>query len=503
MKDIIENQFIQITDIIKNIEKNLTIQIKTYNFNSSILKSSYKLFLKYLLENNDKYRNQIEGIQEFFTKHKININLNRKNISNICNDIDNINLKLKDLDLFYEFIVYNYYKCYNDFFYYIKNYEIIDEHILLYSNYLSFDTFEKIKKYINKKIILSFEYLHYKNDITIYCNKNDKNSKLFLKQIASRYIFLNSYLLSNNMPNLTIYLTNLKKYINLNQTPKCLNEKHINSAAIYGNNIIIWRKEEILKCILHECIHFQKIDFIDKSKKIENYLYDQLKIDKSSDIIIGEAYTEFLAVILNILFLIKNNYNSTKLKNYIKKEYLFSIKQIAHIFNYFNYNSFDDFLNLKNNQSITFKQSTDVISYYIIKSILLLNMTDIFNHNLQNSNCLLKYNNVVNINNINNNNYNYNYNDNDNDNDKDSRDDDLLLTIIKKYIKKDKNRNNSWIKRINTQLKKHNLKIKSKNKNNKYSKLNSSLKLLKSNKSCKTYRHKNPYKINMRMTLFG
>ena len=59
-----------------------------------------------------------------------------------------------------------------------------------------------------------------------------------------------------------------KDYTKLN-----FNTNEINSGSTFMNkNVIhIWRKEEIMKVTLHECIHLLDYDFKDYSKLLDEY----------------------------------------------------------------------------------------------------------------------------------------------------------------------------------------------------------------------------------------
>ena len=52
----------------------------------------------------------------------------------------------------------------------------------------------------------------------------------------------------------------LKKYLPCSDCEKKLTSININSGLSYENNIIIYRKEELLKVLVHEMIHILDID---------------------------------------------------------------------------------------------------------------------------------------------------------------------------------------------------------------------------------------------------
>ena len=66
-------------------------------------------------------------------------------------------------------------------------------------------------------------------------------------------------IISNTYKNLNIeiYDTPFKKTFNCNNHKKCgkLTQNNVNSGLSYLNNIVIFRKEEMLKLLIHELIH--------------------------------------------------------------------------------------------------------------------------------------------------------------------------------------------------------------------------------------------------------
>ncbi len=160
-------------------------------------------------------------------------------------------------------------------------------------------------------------------------------------------------------------------------------------------HIKIWREEELNKVITHELIHIYKLDkALYETSEINNYIRTKLNISSSSDINVNEAYTEGLTTLLNTLFImiddkINNNINTQsqykKYKSILKTELDFSLNQTAKILNYNGYDNINElFINGINNinnvnskyNNIQWKQNSNVLSYYIIKTALLYNLDD-------------------------------------------------------------------------------------------------------------------------------
>jgi hypothetical protein len=139
---------------------------------------------------------------------------------------------------------------------------------------------------------------------------------------------------------------------------------YINSGSSYrGKYINMWRKEEFYKVLIHELIHFLEIDikFIQDSKKIEDYL--RTKINLTGYCNPSEIYTESLAVILNTIYICsKLKYiNFNKMLN---KEVRFSLLQVIKLLE----------MTKSNPDKIKISQTTDICSYFIFKTVLLLDI---------------------------------------------------------------------------------------------------------------------------------
>ena len=141
-----------------------------------------------------------------------------------------------------------------------------------------------------------------------------------------------------------------------------------------GYYIILFRKEEIIKVLFHELIHYLDLDMRnDQNDLLILYKKINLKADMINP---NEAYTEVLALLfLNIW---EYHYENKKINNFINCklniELYWSFIQITKILKFFKYKSFDD-LFTKNN---LFYQKTNVLSYFFLKTVFLLNINDIF-----------------------------------------------------------------------------------------------------------------------------
>lgn len=412
--------------------------------------SFYKVFFTYLKHNRERYQSEIADILTYIMSHKMKLD---------AQFIFTKNPTLKQLQNLHYYIEDNYKVIKTNFLYTAlnstNNLNIPIKHNYLYNTFITFDSFEKLKKQIKFEIIINYSLDNLNGKVTFYSKTKSINLQT-IKEIVSRLLFLNKYTNSTRLPEFIIYASDLKKKLIFDTNnysknkEKVIRENNVNTAATDAHSkIIIWRKEELMKSIFHETVHFHTLDIINSSQKIKVYLQEHLNIAPRTQILVREGYTEFITNILNILFTIRNDYTYNKFTEYLEREKQFSIKQIGIILSYFNYKSFADFLKLenykKNKNALVFKQTTSCICYYIIKSLFLFNMETIFANNLI-SNMFLKYHNV--------------------------QTNDSLLTIIETTINKNNymkiKSSNDWIKQINKTLKRKktnkNLKLKKTNK---------------------------------------
>jgi hypothetical protein len=223
------------------------------------------------------------------------------------------------------------------------------------------------------------------------------NVKTPCSQSLSIFIYATPY--NKKLPN---FDKKLGKHTH--DTNNYLKEENVNTAFTYScassNEIIIYRKEEWFKVFIHESFHSFGLDFSEmENEKINTFILSLFDVE--SEVNLYEAYSEFWAEIINIMFisffmnLNEQRKNPTKQTNYfldffsffINAEINFSFFQMNKILNFINLN-YNDLIK-KDNTKIVYREKTNVLSYYIIKNILLFNYQDFFS--------LLKQNNSINI----------------------------------------------------------------------------------------------------------
>lgn len=237
------------------------------------------------------------------------------------------------------------------------------------SNFVS----SRIIRSIINNLFIKTEYILNNDRIIIIYSKNNLIDNKFINKIDSILNFFDYITNKKNYFKIEIYLSNEKKKINF--TNNFLDSDNINSGmTLPGYYIILFRKEEIIKVLFHELIHYLDLDMRnDQNDLLILYKKINLKADMINP---NEAYTEVLALLfLNIW---EYHYENKKINNFINCklniELYWSFIQITKILKFFKYKSFDD-LFTKNN---LFYQKTNVLSYFFLKTVFLLNINDIF-----------------------------------------------------------------------------------------------------------------------------
>lgn len=193
---------------------------------------------------------------------------------------------------------------------------------------------------------------------------------------------------------LTIYLSMVNDIKQLPTTNlQHINREHVNTAYTYSctknNEIHIFRREEWFKVLIHETFHGFGLDFSEFNFTVTNNMI--LKIfHVIADVRIFESYCEIWAELINNIFVVffstKWNENQAKwLQTCVNKlhvlifnEQVFSMFQCAKILTHFNI-EYNDLLYANNqtkNPNKNYRDKTHVLSYYIIKTILLYHIND-------------------------------------------------------------------------------------------------------------------------------
>jgi hypothetical protein len=310
----------------------------------------------------------------------MNLNFIHNDTNKLINYLDNYELdlnKLTDNKYFIKLydIFKNLYKKINENIFFkninIKRIECNPNYFLKESNFTS----DEIKLYINNNL-KNCHKLDFENNTIIYFSKKKINLVLIRHMFMIINILKNIFNRTNFNQKVIFFETNKKK--KFPKEEKILGSNEVNTGLTLldlnkNGNIIIFRKEEVLKVLIHELIHSNLIDekFIFSTNN--NYLNKILCANY--DIVLNEAFTETFATILNIFYIhINQKYNINDLDVMFKNEMKYSFLITTQIFKYNKIYNLNEILkNNSNKCKNIFYQNTNVFSYYILKNILLKN----------------------------------------------------------------------------------------------------------------------------------
>lgn len=198
--------------------------------------------------------------------------------------------------------------------------------------------------------------------------------------------------------NISLYLTEHSKI--LPGFGSVIGRPNVNTAyttsCSESTDICIFRVQEWFKVLMHETFHNLGLDFSDmRNTTADAQILKMFKVD--SDVRLFEAYCETWAEIANTMFLsffstkIKDNFEIMmgKLDNMLETEARFSLFQCVKVLNYNNMVYTDLFNESKRRH---YREDSHVLSYYIIKSLLLYNKNQFIGWCVSNNKVLLDFN---------------------------------------------------------------------------------------------------------------
>ena len=222
---------------------------------------------------------------------------------------------------------------------------------------------------------------------------------------------LNQYASKQCATSLVVYLyfTSLEKKIPSSNIV-ILDEINVNTAFTTtcpkDSEIVVFRKEEWFKVFIHETFHNFGLDFSDmNNNEPHKYILNIFKV--VSNVNLYEAYTEFWAEIMNALFC---SFYSLKNKNNIddflsNAEFFINFERT---YSFFQLVKTLDFMGLKYkdlysetersrvNRENLYKEKTNVLSYYVIKTVLINNYQGFLSWCKSNNLSLLQFKKTIN-----------------------------------------------------------------------------------------------------------
>ena len=182
-----------------------------------------------------------------------------------------------------------------------------------------------------------------------------------------------SYFKSVNNIHVIIYPSQFKKYLPPS-TGSVLGSYAINSgyADCSSNKIVIWRQEEVLKVLIHELLHFV-VKYDGQFATYANGLFNYKGTDNPI-----EAVVESLTVFIHtILFLSDVPFNPNLMIRALLLEISWSEYQCCKILRHYGATRFEQIL--KKDGDVVIEQTTSVLSYFVIKYLLLCRLDEVWN----------------------------------------------------------------------------------------------------------------------------
>jgi hypothetical protein len=211
------------------------------------------------------------------------------------------------------------------------------------------------------------------------CSKSARNIKELCIIIKTLKILFNR---NDKHQHLTYFSLPQKKELPLKNIENQKKNTHLelgphecNSGLTYINlgHIVIFRQEECLKVLIHEMIHANHIDKHLRTSEMSK------KFCVNYEVLLNETFTETLANLLNIFFInIRLNGTKKDLNVLYENEIKYSIYIYSKILDYYKITSVYDFIKNKKGQTCKtiFPQKTNVMAYYLLKNILLIQNHD-------------------------------------------------------------------------------------------------------------------------------
>ena len=209
--------------------------------------------------------------------------------------------------------------------------------------------------------------------------------------------------------NLTIYLylTTMKKTLTDCDRDCIIGQDNANTAFTFSckrvNEVYLYRKEEWFKVLCHELFHSFGLDFSEYDcSQVDEEMFKIIPI--KTDLRLYESYTELWGELINVMFIV--HFSSKigepiekkikKLELLLYQERMFSVYQSSKILTHFGM-SYDD-LYLRTDNAMKsrhyFKETTPILSYYIIKNVLLFHIGEFMEWCNTHNNGLLEFNKV-------------------------------------------------------------------------------------------------------------
>jgi len=192
---------------------------------------------------------------------------------------------------------------------------------------------------------------HVNKNLVLFSPTADMNMFGDLKEILVAIRFVENIGSKRLRDHMKICLVPLEqqKVIKKRFTPE-----NVNSGVCFSNGgIVIWRREELKKVLIHELVHLLEIDFYGHDEPLRRFTRGVFDLAPHAPLFPNEATTESIAIII-VSFL---NTKWGGRHDSLHQELKWALKQAAKVMRH-----------LKE----PFDYESDVVSYYVTKSFLLM-----------------------------------------------------------------------------------------------------------------------------------
>lgn len=256
---------------------------------------------------------------------------------------------------------------------------------------------EIVRKHIDDTMMseISYSFSLYERNIKVHFIVENENVEeelevynRYIESIAMWLYIVNVYAPKECVKTINIYLyfTSLLKQLPSSNI-QVLDENNVNTAFTttcpVDSEIVVFRKEEWFKVLIHESFHNFGLDFsMMNSEPVNNCILNIFNV--KSDVNSYEAYTEFWAEIMNVLFCsffeLKDKSDIHEFLSicefYINFERTYSFFQMVKTLHFMGLTYRDLYSKTeyaKVHRENLYKEKTNVLAYYVVKTVMLNN----------------------------------------------------------------------------------------------------------------------------------
>lgn len=217
------------------------------------------------------------------------------------------------------------------------------------------------------------------DSLEFYSDTPTGPSRESVLEYCQRLALFNIFLKTQHLPKLvTVYLIEYKKeFMQVKSRPDLIfTSSEINTGVCDGISIIISRREESLKTLIHELVHFHDLDFKHEVPRLDAVVQqvtaNNVSTTQTSELgtakfNLGEAHTECLASIIHIL--IRSESQLDRFAELFRKQVVYTLAKQSNIM----YMSRCSDLT---SPQCHIRESTNLFSYFFVKSYLYFNMRE-------------------------------------------------------------------------------------------------------------------------------